>query len=142
MKQEELDYAYAAGLIDGEGCIGIYHNSHNGNYQLRIAVEMTDKSGLDVLESLFGGKWYFRAAKAPRKARYIWMTFNNNASKVLETLMPYLRVKKKQAEVALKGDWISYSKKKMPLHQQEIRIQLHFDMKELNKRGYYITEAI
>jgi hypothetical protein len=136
-KLSEYDLAYAAGLIDGEGCIGIYPNSHNGNYQLRLSVEMTDKIGLSVLWRLFGGKWYYKKAVAPRKARYVWMTFNREAASACKALRPYLRVKAKQVDNVLTADWLSFYKRKMSLEQQAIRKQVWLKNKELNSRGYY-----
>lgn len=137
LNETEINLSYAAGLIDGEGCIGIYPNSHNGNYQLRLSVEMTDKAGLLCLYSLFGGKWYFKKANKPRKARYIWMIFNRSAAQACEKLLPYLKIKNKNVKIILKADWFSFYKRKMTPEQQDIRRQVWIENKEINKRGYY-----
>ena len=135
---KELLLAYAAGLIDGEGCIGLYHNSHNGNYQLRITVEMVDKSGMEIISNLFKGKWYYKKAKKPRRARQIWMAFNRNAEDALQQLFPYLIVKRTQAELALKGNWSGFvGGKKLTKKETEIRHEINLKIKKLNQRGYY-----
>lgn len=129
--------AYAAGLIDGEGCIGTYWNSVHRNFQLRITVEMTEKVGLEHLEGLFGGKWYFKPAKTPRKARHLWMIFNSKAENAIKQLLPYLKVKKEHAETALKADWTSFKGKRLTEVQKQIREGVNITLKELNERGYY-----
>lgn len=129
------DIAYAAGLIDGEGCVGIYLNSQNGNYQLRLSVEMTDKEGLLVLSGVFGGRWYYKKTNPPRKARYSWMLFNSEAANALIILLPYLRVKRKNAKLVLGADWFSFYKRKMTDKQRSIRKRIWLKNKQLNKRG-------
>jgi len=139
----EILLAYAGGLIDGEGCIGIYYNSVNHNYQLRISVEMVHKDGLEILDKLFGGRWYNQAAKQPRRARYKWMIFNLTAANALKELLPYLYVKKEHANVALTGCWDAFRGGKT-LSQEEIKIResIHGQMKKLNKRGFFETKGI
>jgi hypothetical protein len=133
----ELLLSYAAGIIDGEGCIGIYPNSHNGNYQLRISVEMVQLSALKILHGLFGGKWYYKKAVKPRQARYTWMVFNRQAAGVCKELLPYLRIKNRNVNNVLKADWFSFYKRPITDKQQKIRKQVWLDNKEINKRGYY-----
>ena len=135
---KEILLSYAAGIIDGEGCIGMYHNSHNGNYQLRITVEMVDKEALTILGNLFGGKWYIKKAKVPRRERHSWMLFNDEAAIALKQLLPYLTIKKGRAEKALTADWKSFiGGNKMTKEQQSIREEVAKFIKEKNKRGYY-----
>lgn len=138
----ELMLAYAGGLIDGEGCIGIYGNSHNGNYQLRISVEMVHNNGLKILNQLFGGRWYNQKAKAPRRARYKWMLFNSKAEKALKQLIPYLLVKHNHAQIALEANWSQFiGGKKLTSEEIKIRHSVYSRIKKLNKRGYYPEEG-
>lgn len=129
--------AYAAGLIDGEGCIGTYYNKVTKNYQLRITVEMVEKEGLVVLEKLFGGKWYYKEAKIPRRARHLWMLFGSEAEKALKELQGYLLIKNKQANEVLKADWSGFIGKPLSDEQVSIRESVNIEIKKLNKRGYY-----
>ena len=136
---QEIGYPYAAGLIDGEGCIGMYWNSVHKNYQLRITVEMTEKGGLDVLYNLFGGRWYYKSPNQSQnlQGRYSWMVFNAEAEKALQSLLPYLIVKKKHAAIALEARW-SGNVRFQRLSRQEInkRESVAKRIKNLNKRGY------
>lgn len=53
---KKTDLAWAAGLIDGEGCICIVKENRPGNlstqYRLRLSVGMTDKKTIKKLHSL------------------------------------------------------------------------------------------
>lgn len=131
------DLSYAAGLIDGEGCVGVYRNSHLGSYQLRITVEMVQDEGLAVLRELFGGSMYEKPRKNPKwRPTRSWMVFGSTAETALKELLPHLRVKKSQAELALTADWSSFNSN-TPLTdvEKQQRVFVHDEMKKLNKRG-------
>lgn len=134
-----LELAYAAGLIDGEGCIGTYWNKVYKNYQLRITVEMVDPEGLEHLHSLFGGRFYYKPANksANRRARHLWMVFNSEAESALNKLLFYLKIKNKQASIALTCDWHSFNSNN-PLTTEELnkRHEANERIKQYNKRGF------
>ena len=95
------DYAYAAGLIDGEGCIGFYPNGAEA-YVLKIEVGMTSRPCLEFLQRLFGGsissrKWY----PGQNKQQYGWNISSRKAEAAIKSLLPFLVEKKRQAEYAL-----------------------------------------
>jgi len=129
--------AYCAGLVDGEGCVGMYLNSHNGNYQLRISVEMGDREGLKILDELFPGKWYYRPPLKPRREKWTWMLFNANAYKALIKLEPYLAIKHKHVEEIKKADWISFKGKPLTKDEKTTREKVAKKVKSFNRRGYY-----
>ena len=114
----------------------MYKNSHNGNYQLRITVEMVDRRGLDVIALLFGGRWYSKPNNPPRRARYVWMTFNSEAESALRELSEYMRVKRDHALVALEADWSGFIGRPLPREQKDARERVANRIKEMNARGY------
>jgi hypothetical protein len=63
------------------------------------------------------------------------MIFNSQAASALTELLPYLLVKKAQAEIALKANWYRFARTKMEPEEQALRKALHAQMRELNKRG-------
>lgn len=98
--------AYAAGIIDGEGCISITKNraiqkgavaSHY--HALRIEVSVCDKKVIDFFYENFGGA---RTAKARpnHKPYYKWAITSAAAEKFLKTIYPYLVGKIDQADLA------------------------------------------
>jgi hypothetical protein len=115
----------------------MYLNAHNGNYQLRLSVEMGDLRGLEVLDTLFGGKWYYRPAKKPCREKWTWMLFNSKAYEALKELEPYMFVKKEHAKIIQDADWINYKGKPLNENEKEKRKQIATKIKKLNERGYY-----
>ena len=103
--------AYMAGIMDGEGTfyIGNYSgNRKNGDkhFQTVIAVCTTDKSLMEWLIDIFGGS--FRAytpnqmSKNGRKQVYRWAATSNRLLHICEIILPYLVIKKRQAEIMIK----------------------------------------
>lgn len=102
--------AYMAGIMDGEGTffIGNYSgNRKNGDkhFQTVIAVATTDKSLMDWLVNVFGGS--FRAytpkqmAKNSRRQVYRWQATSNRLLHICQIILPYLVIKKRQAEIMI-----------------------------------------
>lgn len=108
MPIKDTDLAWAAGIIDGEGSINLLKMKRKDTYgtgltfDLRIDVGNTDPRMLVKLKTLFGGsisKSY--EARKNRKACACWHVHAENASKVLTLILPYLCIKREQAEVAI-----------------------------------------
>lgn len=51
----ELQYAWAAGIIEGEGCFIFSKDKRNNHHTTAVQVEMTDEDVLKRLQALFGG---------------------------------------------------------------------------------------
>lgn len=93
---------YAAGLIDGEGYIGIQESG--GSFQVRLKVTMTDKGMAAMLrmERMYGGKIDGpRLATDRNRASYSWRLTGVKASALIATLRPHLLVKAEAADLAL-----------------------------------------
>ena len=106
---QEVKLAYFAGLFDGEGCIAAYMQkaqTRSGHRypcaSLRALVSMTDPRPLREFQKVFGGSLVSKAPKYQRK-RVIWEWCLGSAAagKFLRAIIPYLIVKKEQAELAL-----------------------------------------
>lgn len=100
----ELDCAYAAGLIDGEGWIGI--TSRKGkHYGVQVMIGMAEKgkTALEWMQSHFGGTVALhRKRTAKWETTWRWHINGASAATLLLAILPYLRVKTPQAELALK----------------------------------------
>lgn len=102
--QERL--IYYAGFFDGEGHItfAISKNKSQPSYWLQIGVTSTFLSVLDELQNDFGCGHFsetYGLNTENRRCRH-WRCTNNQAMHVLKCLLPYLRVKKEQAILAIK----------------------------------------
>ena len=94
------DLPYLAGLFDGEGTISLGRRGRGVG--LKVMVEMTDREGVDAFAQCFGGKTKILARRTKgRRIIYRWTATGQSASGPLRRLLPYLRVKHEQAQVAL-----------------------------------------
>lgn len=96
---------YVAGFFDGEGTVLIQKasaKSHSGaRYWLVISLYNTHKGVMDKIQKVIGGHVIFHAGGAVRKQHYRLALYTRQAYHLLKSLLPYLVVKKKQAEIAI-----------------------------------------
>lgn len=102
------DLAWAAGFLDGEGCIHIvkqrYKNRRSVGYRLGVNVAQNDRPALEALCSAVGIKSPIYATKrAPNHSRQCYtVNFSGRSAwLLLSTVMPYLRRKTHEASAAL-----------------------------------------
>ena len=96
--------AYAAGLIDGEGCIHTDTNRRAQTYRPRVSVGMTEPALhlLRELQSEWGGTLYQQRTATDRwAAAWTWHMTGTPAAEFIRAVLPYLRVKREQARLAL-----------------------------------------
>jgi hypothetical protein len=107
---------YIAGLTDGEGSIVISkRNIKDKNnkiirksYEIRFTLAMNDKHGLLKVQEIFGGNINIGHKKINKQtgdeycpAYVLSYSSREKVKLILETLLPYLQVKKEQAINAL-----------------------------------------
>lgn len=132
---------YLAGIIDGEGCITIVRTG-KGSHELRVDVRMTTKEAVKAFKDRYGDLGTYKDAhsysKLPnRKPVYRWYVAGKDAGDVLSELWPYLRIKSKQAEIALEFQWLinsrNGSKAKLTDLEKAEREELCQKIQELNR---------
>ena len=96
---KKTDLAYVAGIVDGEGCIYLEHNSKGKSFQLSVSVGSTDAWICEWLKFAFGGCTYEMKTKNMPMRK--WEIRTKQAGQFLESILPYLRLKKPQAELAI-----------------------------------------
>ena len=103
--KEKLALAYTAGFFDGEGCISITKRKNKTkkgfSYQLFVSVWSTDEWIIQWLEMQYGGSTLCRSAHDNRKAIWKWCLSSNKACPFLSLILPYLNLKRPQAEIAI-----------------------------------------
>lgn len=101
----ETDKAYAAGIIDGEGCILIQKRSierKSPTYSLRVALGVTDECLCIWMLRKFGGTRIKNYNRGPNYRRvYRWDLSGPRASEFLEKILPYLVIKVQQAQLGI-----------------------------------------
>jgi len=105
----EKELLYVAGLFDGEGCVEInkheyWKNAKSTIYTMSLSLNNTHKPSVTHMKELFGGCVYKKTAdkRQNRKPLWHWSVRAKQAEIVLKKLLPYLRIKKEQALIALK----------------------------------------
>lgn len=95
-------YAWAAGIVDGEGCIYLisYKNRRTNKAKyLRLVVGNIDPRMLVKLRELFGGT--VRSQKSSTRPMWIWSICCRQAEVAIRAILPWLVIKREQADVAL-----------------------------------------
>lgn len=98
------DIAYMAAMIDGEGSIGITKTVERGRMRYRVRVYVTNQSDnlMKWLADTFGGRVHSRAKPVTGTIVHVWVARERDVVGLLSAVLPYLRVKEKQAALAIK----------------------------------------
>lgn len=127
-----LSKEYIAGFFDGEGCITI----HSRNYQLRLLIGNTYINVLKNIQDTCGGRIYRNEKKKYKKLSYVWETSSNNAISFLESILPYLIVKKEEALIALDFERTKTYKKRLTQDEIDSREGYMRRLKSLKNVSY------
>lgn len=101
------ELAYMAGIVDGEGCIGLkgerLSETKSGltvkRAEARLEITNTDVRLIHWIVSHFGGNSRPKKPANPKaKPAFSWACGGERAHAILSRLMPYLVMKKAQAE--------------------------------------------
>jgi hypothetical protein len=100
----ETDRAYLAGIIDGEGCIGVAYRRVKGKRYITptLQVNNTRQELLEWLYERYGGGVYHRTDTRPtRKPSWLWSVAGQKALTAIRDAYPYLLLKVDQADIVL-----------------------------------------
>jgi len=92
--KEELDVAWAAGILEGEGCFFIYdRNIRTGSKNIGIRCNMTDEDIILRLKDVFSfGTIHVKSPKKPQhKVGWEWrLEKHSSIEEVINKVLPYL----------------------------------------------------
>ena len=132
----EPQRAYLAGLIDGEGCICITARA-GGTYSSFVQVAMCNPSAILFYYKLTSlGSICIAKNRNNYLARdtTVWTVQTRDGAKLLIEILPYLIVKKQQAELYLESVEHRKHWKKTELYKSEQKV-FYDKMRVLNKIG-------
>lgn len=143
----ETNLAYIAGMLDGEGCISInkrkdkeYKRGHSFYANLRIT--NTYLPVLLWIQDQFGGLGSIveQPRKENRKRCWQWKVATNQAAAVCKMLLPYLRIKKRQAEILVEFQKLKETSPQcgragVPAGRWVLQEGLRNELLQLNARG-------
>ncbi len=105
---EVTDWAYAAGFVDGEGCIAIARSFTQSrgryNYGVQVIVANRDRPVLEWMQTMWGG-WVVAVSSRAGRARPTWnwrCPTGLSAKPFLTGIQTWLRIKRPQCANALK----------------------------------------
>jgi intein/homing endonuclease len=103
----EIEKAYLAGLFDGEGSVGLTACSQRGRisraYPLAVSISNTHIETIKSLKNLFGGStWIKKRRNKKYQPCMQWTLSSQQGLAFLKMIIPYLRIKKEQAEIGIK----------------------------------------
>jgi hypothetical protein len=148
--QKDLELAWIAGFMDGEGTITIKKYARYKGQSIRYQAYMCicqatedNESALKALELVqknFGGSIYPQSKSKDTNARssHQWLVVSSTAVDCVKQLLPYLVVKRKQAELLIKyGEGINSKRgaKRLTDEILQQRYDYWYEMRKLNVRG-------
>ncbi len=103
--------AYLAGVLDSDGTIGVKRNTYSmrvtgdstqPTYSERIHIRQVTREAVDLFATTFGGNVTPEDPSAKRgRPLWKWGQTDMKAAATLTALLPYLRIKRRQAENCL-----------------------------------------
>ncbi len=146
------DWARLAAFIDGEGCIHSaltvhkpsvkWKNSRTHYEYIKITVTNTDPRLSQWIVNTFGGGNIQHHTNNKRKntnwkSCFFWSVSSEKAAAILRGVMPYLLLKKDQAEIALviQSTMCRSGRRGTPQHVIDHRTELRNKLHVLNARG-------
>lgn len=102
----DIDAAYLAGFIDGDGCIKISKRTRGFNhpqYDLQVDISNDALSVLNEFKSLsnLGNISSSEGGTFKKAIRHRWILCGWEATLLLERILPYLRIKQSEAELGI-----------------------------------------
>lgn len=103
---DQNDLAYAAGYIDGDGCLylGTYQSTNGTIYEYSIQVCSVNKDITDWLKNTFGGATRKKEIIGNRRVPHVWTIKNQEAIEFCEAIQPYLKAKYHESQY-----WYEYA---------------------------------
>ena len=141
-KQEIIKLAYTAGIMDGEGSVFLFKSKPKGKcffqYWLTVRISNTNEWLIHWLKFNYGGN--INISKSPKHPEWAmcfrWELHGEKAAEFLASIIPFLYLKKPQAEIALKfRDSIKVTHKNLTEEELAVREAQYITMRSYNQKG-------
>lgn len=145
-----MDLSYLAGFFDGEGSISISRIKgklgRNDIFVVLISISNTNPEILSYICKEFGGNFHQTKHQIKdgykRKNIYKWSASSKIAENFLSKILPYLILKKEQANMALEFQKTLKRKgnQRLSVDELDYRKMVKLKIMELNQKEYYINK--
>lgn len=96
----EIERAYIAGIIDGEGCIFLKRRTENSTWlQPMISIRQKKLKDLQIIKKIINKRCYFRKPKGKIAGGLSYAS--KQAYEICKETLPYLRFKKDQTQILI-----------------------------------------
>ena len=147
MEVQEVDLAWLAGIIDGEGCFTIFINNRkdamNPSISANLSITNSNVLLLNRCKEIFdalGIKYFYHDPKNghQRGRRVMRVKIKNYSSlrRLIELMIPFFVGKAEQARIVL--EFVSLAGQRGKLRYED-RTELMNKMKELNRHGHLVA---
>ena len=124
---KNTDLAYMAGFFDGEGSVGIYVKSYAKNqYYMKCSLTQAGEFLPNLMKFHFGGRTYSAGRREIRyKDQWEWKIYGHQAKEFLKAIVPYLKIKRAEAELAIEFQGSMSRRKGLPhlLGDEELAVR-------------------
>ena len=134
LNPSQTTLAYLAGIIDGEGSIGVY--KANNSHKVVVTVKMCDPEAVGEIHEYFGGS----ASGYQGTNAYVFRVYlaADSAYQFLKVIRKFLRVKAEQADWAIEFHETCKPGKGHPITPEVAALQFEYAtiLKDLKKLPY------
>ncbi len=140
---------WAAGFFDGEGWVGSRNSNRYINKKgvlriyrcIQIAVSQVNPDPIKIFHEMFGSGYRTKWLNGNNRTQFEWRATANDAIRVLKILLPYLVVKREEAEIAIKFHELVWRKSKITRTTEQL-LEEESLLKELSrlKKRIYLTK--
>ena len=140
----DIDAAYIAGLVDGEGCLSIVRQKNSNcrggfAYRCGFRIASSNQGIMEWLSEAIGAGCVKSHQPKMRNSKRQWSLdlWSDDASELTMRLLPYLRIKRPNAELLLAFQNALTQRVGVPLTDAEIafREECYHKSRALNQRG-------
>jgi hypothetical protein len=134
----EPERAYLAGLIDGEGSIFATFRESDQCTTVRVNICNTDARLIDWVAARWRGRQSVTdRVKYEQKPIHRWDADGSNAVEILRAALPYLVIKREQADLAFQliATTHNHGRRGYPPEVKEHRLGLVRQLQAMNRRG-------
>ena len=128
------EIAYAAGVLDGEGCILICQYKQEKQIVLRVCMGNSNLEMLTWFKERFGGS-ICKVKQRVNLQCYSWAISSRLADRCIRTCFPYLIAKRSEAEVAMRfyldGHHFDGRRREIATQEKDRRQELRLELRSL-----------
>lgn len=145
MKLATYEFPYLAGFFDGEGSTQIRRLKQKTRraqfgFVVSASIASTDQFPILGIRNQFGGSiCHTQPRNENSKSVYVWTIYGEKACNFLNSILPWLIIKRERAIMAIEFQSLMRKPKNAypPLSEQELDLRnvRYFEMRKLNKRG-------